>query len=636
MQYYAQDSTDLNELKARVVAAENRKKDHGGHSSALFSLCIGLPIAAVVLVWVSVHGSFPYIRRHFNDPENFPSLAAFYWIGQTFSVFFIIVDIIALVENSKVDSLKAYQIAFIILVVVIEMLGISLSIVVAFVALFSQKKKKIYKDAFEFFFKCYKIIIGCGLLFKDIGRKEARAWLFTSSIIVPIIGLTSHAGFIVAGWVSYVDRSIAVILLYIFIFVFLYWCLYYIYRFSTVIVHHTLRKRYKKDKEKNKSDLEKSTNHFEDDLHVNSQVRKFIGFDTLALFFMLFLIIFVYGIFIYFLVSVLGFLLSSIDEALIHIFKIGNEGFVVIVFILTYKVFSISSGGGVNRLISNDAVRFWRFLNRRGQRDDPIEALQRAVKQLHQTLKAFSDKDKHKYENSNAEKGFCLKEVDEYLKKASNLLTTKNQDKKKRSNLCCWPSTSQESPLAENMESENRQSTPSNSTSAESVLAELGNMQSTPSIYNLSGAVGELKNVVKCDIDTVATAVGSIENWITKNNVTFDEQTEKDAALRFCNAINHLRKTLVKFLVPSMSVSSDKANALLAALVYQNMNTLQLEQSTPPQANPAPQQQQDNPAPQQQQANPAPQQQQQDQRPEETELQRRRYRLLLSLIEEDF
>ena len=349
-----------------------------------------------------------------------------------------------------------------------------------------------------------------------------------------------------------------------FIFVFLYWCLYYTYSFSTVIVHHTLRKRYKRDKEKNKSDLEKSNNHFEEDLYVNSQVRTFIGFDTLALFFMLFLIIFVYSILIYFLVCVLGFLLSSIDEALIHIFKIGNEGFVVI---LTYKVFSLSSGGGVNRLISNNAVRFWRFLNRRGQRDDPTKALQRAIKQLHQTLKAFSDKDKHKYKHSYAMKGFGLKEVDDYLNTASELLTTSH---------------------------------PKDS--------ELEGMLLNPRIACLKVAVAKLQKVFdKCDLNEVAKVVQPIEEWITSNNVK--EQTE--AALHFCDAIKHLRKSLVKFLVPPMSVSSDKANALLAALVYQNVNTLQLEQSTPPQANPAPQQR--------------------PRRPEDSE----RYRLLLSLIEED-
>ena len=169
------------------MASEKRKKDHQGESSVLFfSLSIGLPIAALVLVWVSVHGAFPYIRCYLNDSENFPSIAAFYWIGQTFSLFVIVMDIIALVENSKIEqhnSLEAYQTAFISLIVVAEILGLSLSTVVDFITLFSHTKDTKCKHAFEAFVKCFKCLIGCGLLFKDIGRKEARAWLFTSSLI---------------------------------------------------------------------------------------------------------------------------------------------------------------------------------------------------------------------------------------------------------------------------------------------------------------------------------------------------------------------------------------------------------------------------------------------------------------------
>ena len=279
------------------MAAEKRKKDYQGDSVVLFfSLSIGLPIAALVLVWVSVHGAFPYIRSYLNDSENFPCVAAFYWIGQTFSLFVIIMDIMALVENSNVEqhnSLEAYQIAFISLIFVAEILGLSLSIVVAFITLLSHAKDTKCKHSFEAFVKCFKCLIGCGLLFKGIGRKEARAWLFTSSLITPIIALSSHTGFIISSWVSYKDRSIAIILLYIFVFVFLYWSLQYIYRFSTVVVHFTWRG--KKDKGQSNQTINFRTNtfnHFEEELYANSLVRTSIGIDTLALFLMLFLIVF--------------------------------------------------------------------------------------------------------------------------------------------------------------------------------------------------------------------------------------------------------------------------------------------------------------------------------------------------------
>ena len=70
-----------------------------------FSVAIGLPLAAVVLVWVGVHGAFPYIRSHINDPEIFPN--------------------VALSQNSKVEEynkLQFYQLIFLSLITILEML----------------------------------------------------------------------------------------------------------------------------------------------------------------------------------------------------------------------------------------------------------------------------------------------------------------------------------------------------------------------------------------------------------------------------------------------------------------------------------------------------------------------------------
>ena len=89
----------------QVVATQNRKQYHQAERVALFfSVAIGLPLAAVVLVWVGVHGAFPYIRSHINDPEIFPNVATLYWIGQTFTLFVIALDILALSQNSKVEE----------------------------------------------------------------------------------------------------------------------------------------------------------------------------------------------------------------------------------------------------------------------------------------------------------------------------------------------------------------------------------------------------------------------------------------------------------------------------------------------------------------------------------------------------
>ena len=104
---------------------------------------------------------------------------------------------------------------------------------------------------------------------------------------------------------SYKDRSIAMILLYILVFVFLYRSLQYIYRFSTVIIH---LKRGNEDSLPNDAALyiEDANNdvHYENELYANAKDRKFIGIDTPALFLMLLFIIFVYGIILSFVAGV--------------------------------------------------------------------------------------------------------------------------------------------------------------------------------------------------------------------------------------------------------------------------------------------------------------------------------------------
>ena len=89
----------------KVVTAQNRKQENQPEEVALFfSLAIGLPVYAIVLIWVCVHGAFPYIRSHINDSEIFPNVASLYWIGQTFTLFVIVMDVLALCENSTIDE----------------------------------------------------------------------------------------------------------------------------------------------------------------------------------------------------------------------------------------------------------------------------------------------------------------------------------------------------------------------------------------------------------------------------------------------------------------------------------------------------------------------------------------------------
>ena len=512
----------MEDINAQIVASKNRKHHHEVQNVVLFfSLIIGLPAAVFILVWISVRGAFPYIRSHINDSDNFPMVAAFYWIGLTFTFFVIVMDVTALAKNGafgKRDSLQLYQLIFILLITIFEIFGLFLSFILALIPLCSHAKNLKFKSCF----RCYYAILCCGMSFKQIDRKEARAWLFVSSLITPIMALSSHAGFIIGGWVSYRDRSIAIFLLYLILFVFLYWSLQYLYRFSTAFVNHTIRKHQKID----------SIVHYEEGLSSNWRTIKEIGFDSIALFFMLLLLIGLYGVLFYFCLGLVLPLLSSIDEALVHIFSLGKYAIVITVFLLTYKVFSTGGGGGgIQRLVSNEALKYWKFLNSGYQKKTHIAALQLAIKRLDLTLEVCN-KDREVHKDLLNRKKFDIKMVFSHLEKALNYVPR---------------------PVQAN-------------------------------IMSFRGGAEELKNSIDNDrrvtLETFENGIQQLKDWIKNQSV--DPSLEDDEMLmqgvsELCAGINHFQKTLVSVLgVPPMYLNRDKANALTAALIYQKVSTSQL------------------------------------------------------------
>ena len=260
--------------------------------------------------------------------------------------------------------------------------------------------------------------------FKQVGRKEARVWLLLNSLLIPLTAVLSHAGFIIGGWVSYEDRSLAISLLYFCIFVLLYWSLQYMYKFSTVIRfqasyskervgthvdrkhgHDIISNPSAEEQEatpRNRKNTDvrfypvmaasiKKLDHHEEDLANNIQTTKQIGFDTIALFLMLLPFSFLYAIISYFGFGLALPLLSSIDKALVQIFTLGQYGFAIAIFLLTYKLFSIKSGSGAQRLISNDALRYWRYLNKESHVKYPVFALRHSIEILFLTLKCLKE-----------------------------------------------------------------------------------------------------------------------------------------------------------------------------------------------------------------------------------------------------
>ena len=90
-----------------------------------------------------------------NNPDIYPSIAALYWIGQSFTLFVTVIDMMVLQLNSKVDhytALEPYQVKFVWIITAIENLALLLSFSLAFIPLFSHSKKPISKKAFELYY----------------------------------------------------------------------------------------------------------------------------------------------------------------------------------------------------------------------------------------------------------------------------------------------------------------------------------------------------------------------------------------------------------------------------------------------------------------------------------------------------
>ena len=535
LRHYARGSTDLEEVEGTVVAAERHKEVHESQDIALFfSLAIGLPIAVLVLVWITVRGGFSYIRVRINDAECFPTVAALFWIAQTFTLFVIIMDALAISENAAVDAnnkLQPYQLAFIYCITIVLGLGFFLNFFLALVpSVISHNKNVTYKTIFESYTKCF--LISFLFSFKYIGRKEARVWLFLSSLLMPIIALSSHAGFIIGGWVSYEDRSIAILLLYLIIFIFIYWSLQYIYRFSTFVANYTLRKARgcchstQSDEQVDSIVYVEARDdgaHHEDELASEKQTIKHVGFDSIAVFFMLFISVFLYSILIYIGLALAIPLLYSIDQAFFHIFTIGKYALIIIAFLLTYN--ALGGGGITHRLISNEALRYWKFLNRNCPQKSSLKT---AMERLSFALKALDD-DRQAYTKLLRRKKFDLKVVADHFDSA-----IKNMP---------------------------------------SIISSIN----STTIDNERAAAEKLKMIMDdqtVDLNNIENDLAPVQNWVDRGEFEFSEQSA--AMKKMCAGINHFRKTLVGVMgIPPMHLKRDKASALTAALVHSKVSASQ-------------------------------------------------------------
>ena len=416
MQLYAQHSGRKGNFlfhqgfEASVVATKNRYNEHvrintGSYNHGVrlfFSFPLVLPIIVLFLCWYNVFGARVYIRTYMNETKNYPTLAALYWIGQTFTLFVIVMDILATARGHQKEHINSstydekrglvyYQYWIVIIVCAVECVSLIASIVHVVLLCVNQW---FYKDDKTFWKGC---LLGwfnylCSPIFCCIKIKssEARLWLSLSGFIPPIIALSSHAGYIVGGWISYENRSIAIILFFLFVFIFLFWSLQHAYLFSLAFLR-IKKKQFVSEHHNNRyyplqdfSGDNVRPYQAENSEHERDNKRQGFNFTALLLMFptvVLFDCIIVYiGFGILYLP-----LLESIDDALDHIYIFGQYVFIFVVFLLTYNLLSlVNEEHHHNNFVTDGTLKFWRFLRGGsyhgfGYRKQAVVALQHAA-----------------------------------------------------------------------------------------------------------------------------------------------------------------------------------------------------------------------------------------------------------------
>ena len=249
---------------------------------------------------------------------------------------------------------------------------------------------------------------------------------------------------------------------------------------------------------------------------------------------MLLLLLFPYGVVFYFGLGLTIPLLSSIDDALAQIFSLGRYAIYVTVFILTYKLFANTSSGGSHRLVSTDALKYWKFLNRSNKPITYISALKLEMQNLILTLNAMKQEERDMYTILLKRRKFNMEVVADRLQCAADIF-----DKSEANSSC--KATGEETKALE-------------------------------SIKKLQ----LLTDILEVDLKSFEEDIKPVVEWVERLNESRNlSNMEQKGIKKLTAGINQFRMTLVRIVgVPPMYLNRDKANALTAALIYQKVNSL--------------------------------------------------------------
>ena len=303
-------------FQASVVATDEQYNIKSHVVKFFFALSFIFPFCGVLcfLFFIKIHSED--IEKYMNDPRNRPTLSSLYWTCHTFPIGVIILDFLAVIEEAPTQLPTAELPNF-------------------------QRGLLIFNLSIEFFFEiCAKLALifyKCHPLphVNTITKKR----VFLLGLISPLWSALSHLNYVVSGWISYEDRSIGILLMYLFVLV--------IQLFFNLFYYH-------------------ASFYFREKSFIKS-----IHFIPVSFIYFLWLLILLAIV-----ILLINFVqLASIDDSVTHIYTLGQYTFIFALFLITYstkKSSGTSEGGPINK----EVVKYWQYIYKNtssnGQ-EDPLD-----------------------------------------------------------------------------------------------------------------------------------------------------------------------------------------------------------------------------------------------------------------------
>ena len=349
-------------FEARVVAAEKRYQIFvdGKGVKLFFSLIFAFPCITLLLSYFYAKGARLYTRDILSNPQYHSRLAALFTMGQMFTLFVAIMDALSISFPGCECIANGYMKNMILALCIMEFTVFAFTCVV-FVTLgcvFCCKKRNDDENVAQVFRMFYKLVFCTSSI--NISPNEAKLWFVTLGLIPPLLTLSSHIGFIIAGWISSHNQGLPIFLLYMFVGIFFFFSFQQTYSFFS-----DWKELYAVKKKRNNT-RQKNEGIDEVDYEKGIRTKK----EKKGLDFRILLGEIVSGILVLGIVVYLGStftqlpILQVTDDIVTYTYQLGQYALVFAVFFLTYKSTQKQDSSGI---VPKGSLKFWRRLYKKTQ-----------------------------------------------------------------------------------------------------------------------------------------------------------------------------------------------------------------------------------------------------------------------------